>query len=251
MADDVIINETECPYKGDGLKGWGELMQGFAQSHGRLETERDECTSQQTDEIKTLAEDVATEYAKSITHLTGKQRQCLVDSITTACVEYRRNEWNTEQAKNDVSDITDALFDNYYEKIVPVILNKQCTKGLYNDTSTQLILDRAYTEVQREATTFTLQNIKDYFVNYQQLAATLTGFIAQAISDTYQEDFEQTQDRDQSEDSAQKLNRKVHVDEDQKKSLNLEDLAIQMGLIAIAGTLLEAWLVRGYGECGS
>lgn len=252
MADnDVVINETDCPYKGDGLQGWGELMQGFAQSHGRIETEREECSAEQVKDIKNLAEEVATNYAKGISHLTGKQRKCLVDSIANACADYRKNEWTKLQAQHDVEDITDALFDNYYERVVPAVLNKQCSRGLYNDTSTQLILDRAYAEVQKEATTFSLQNIKDYFAMYQQLAATLTGFISQAIADTTAETFDQTQDRDQTEDGEQKRNRKLKIDEDQKKSLNLEDLAIQMGLIAIAGILLETWLVRGYGDCGT
>ena len=57
MADDntVTINENECPYKGDGLQGWGELMKGFAQSHGRLETEREECSAEQVKDISVEA----------------------------------------------------------------------------------------------------------------------------------------------------------------------------------------------------
>lgn len=253
MADDntVTINESECPYKGDGLQGWGELMKGFAQSHGRLETEREECSAEQVKDIKNLAEEVATSYTKGMTHLTGAQKKCLVDSISTACADYRQNEWTKLQAQHDVEDITEALFDNYYEKVVPLVLNKQCGKGLYNDTSTQLILGRAYVEAQKEATTFTLQSIKDYFAMYQQLGATLSGFIAQAIQDTTQETFDQTQDRDQTEDGEQKRNRKATVEEEQNNSLNLGDLAVDFGLIAIAGILMEAWITRGYGDCGT
>lgn len=245
----VNIDEKKCPYKGDGMAGWGKLMAGFATSHGRLEEERCQDTTQTITDIRDLAEDVVTDYVKDSYHLTDQQRECLVNSMATACKDYNDNQWTKQQAIDDVQDITDALFDDYYKNVVPTTLNKQCTHGLYNDTSTQLILDRAYAEVQKDAAELTLQNIKDYFAQYQLLAQTLTGFIQQAINDTFHEDFNQVQDRDQTENNTQDLVRQVKEDNEQNKSLNLQDLAVDMALLMLGYAIVEAIVHRSYGVC--
>lgn len=251
MANIVNIDERKCPYKGDGMAGWGKLMAGFATSHGRLEEERNQDTTQRVVDMRTLTEDVLTDYDKVITHLSGDELQCLVDSIGTACQDYNDNEWTKQQAIDDVKDITDALFNDYYEMVVPTILNKQCTHGLYNDTSTQLILDRAYAEVQKDAAQLTLDNIWKYFQHYQQLAATLVSFIRLAIDNVTTENFSQVQDRDQTENNQQDLTRNVTEDNVQNKSLNLQDLAIDMGILMLGYAIVSEIVHRAYGECGN
>lgn len=247
----IEVNNQGCPYKGDGLVGWGKLMEGFAISHGRIEEDNTIDTTQKVIDTRALMEDILTDYDKDVQHLTGAQRECLVNSMATACADYNNNVWTTQQAKDDVKDITDALFDQYHENVVPMILNKQCTKGLYNDTSTQLILDRAYSEVQDKASILTLDNINKYFDNYQKLGATLIGFIQQAIADTSFEDFSQTQDRDQTENNEQDLTKTVKEDRTLNRSLNLQDLAVDMAAILIASAIFESILLRSYGNCGN
>lgn len=247
-GDGAAITTEACPYKGDGLAGWGKLMEGFARSHGKIEETGCTTTDQNQHDLKKLTQDVVTEYTKEITHLTGAQRECLINSIATACEDYNNNIWTDQKAKDDVQDITEALFKQFKETTVPTLLNKQCTHGLYNDTSTQLIIDRAYSEVQDKATALTLDNINKYFANYQQLGSTLIGFIQQGINDTMQEEFDQLQDTDQEEDNTSELDSEVCRDLKTQHSISMTELALDMGPLIIASAVIESVLHRKY--CG-
>lgn len=249
-SNNTTVNERHCPYKGDGIAGLGKLMLGLSQSHGLTKTDDHTRQDQDTKDTKRLLEDIITDYDKDHHHLTGKERECLVNSIAQACKDYRENYWTVQQAKDDVRDITEAMFDDFHDKVVPTLLNKQCMYGLYNDTSTQLITDRAYSEVQRKATELTLDTINKYFQNYQQLASTLTNFIIQGIADLYHEDFHQVFDRSQDEDNLQNIDLEVQRDIEVRNELNLTGLAVDMGLIVIASQLFESFLKLDYTECG-
>lgn len=249
-SNNTAINHRSCPYRGNGIAGLGKLLLGLSQSHGMTTVKDHAITNQDTVDTKRLLEDIVTDYDKDYHHLTGAERECLVNSIAQACKDYKENYWTVQQAKDDVKEITDAMFSDYKEKVVPKILNKQCTHGLYNDTSTQRILDHAYAETQKKATELTLNNINRYFDNYQQLAVTLINFIAQGIADIYHEDFHQLVDRDKKEDDKQAIDIDVNRDIETRNELNLKGLTTDMATILIASNLFEKWLGSDYKECG-
>jgi len=247
---DNIVDVKSCPYKGDGLRGWGEVMAGFATSHGMSEESGDTTTGSEMDEFKRLVEDVATDYAKDIHHMEGAQLDCFVNAMARACSDYMNNYWTVQQAIDDVREITEAMFETFKDEVIPRILHKQCTHGLYNDTSTKLIADRAYSEVQEKATALTLDNINQYFKNYQQLAQTLLGFIQQAIADSYHEAFDQDVGRKKNESNETYAKEKICHNKTIRKSLNGEDLAIEMGILVVASVVFKKLLNRDYAECG-
>lgn len=227
------VDVRTCPYKGDGLAGWGKLMEGFSRSHGQ----RDKCE----ETIKDTIDKVVVGSERNITHLTGAYAECLANYLKKACYDYLNNYWTKDQAVEDVKDIHDAIFYKYKHESVPEILNKQCMHGLYNDTSTQMILDRAYVESVFAATTITMDTIHKYFEHFRALASIVIDGLNVAIQDATKDTLDQTTDRDIKETTN---NRYHHED-----SLNIGALGMDMAIIIIAAFVLEAFLTLSYGAC--
>jgi hypothetical protein len=231
MGNDVNIKS--CPYKGDGLAGWGKLMEGFSNSHGQRtgwEKNKDH-----TDDL-TIVDSV-----RNISHLNPAAKECLAKYLTKACNDYQNPYWTKDQAEADVKEVHDAIFYKYKHETLPELLNKQCMYGLYNDTSTQIIADRAYVESVFAATTITMDTIHKYFEHFRDIASIVIEGLNTAIADTTADKLDSRSDRD--------IDEQKQKDYHWEDGLNLDELATDMGLIIVAAYVLETFLKLTYGEC--
>jgi hypothetical protein len=224
-------------YMGDGPMGLGEFLRGLAATHLHQSDVR-------TDNLqRDVNRDFAEDFVRTFTHLTGAERACLVNFIAEACDDYTNHVYEKENAKEDVREAIDTIFDRYVDNDLPRILSRECKMGIYNDTATQLLLNDAYSSTVIKAGELQLGTIHKYVGHITQLGSLLANGLQVAINDTSREVL----DRDINEDTVTKdtgtqsndMNRDINM------TKFVQDFIVLIAAQAVM-TMLESWLLRSY-----
>lgn len=137
MAGDIYNFDA---YKGDGMKGMGDFLNGIANAYLQIDT------------VTKFVED----------HLNAAQRAEVDAWVKAALDRFTSKEFAKSQAIADARYLYDDIFREHREKNLPNIWNNQCRSGLYLDTASQLLANDAYSRTVDKAGTATLETIIKY-----------------------------------------------------------------------------------------
>lgn len=166
MAD--VINLKSDAYKGDGMKGMGEFLTGIAAAYKEMSRH--------------------TAFAES--HLTPQQKAQVQAWVDTAAARFGSAEFSKGVAFSDADSLMEGVFQKFRETDLPQIYVRDCTAGVYNSTSSQLLANDAYARKVREATELKLKTAIDYAGVETQRSQPL----AQALQIALGDDTSRTED---------------------------------------------------------
>jgi len=228
MADKII----GCAYRGDGLQGFGKFLQGLAATHLR------ETTYYGRKIDTTEHNENKTEENETTSHLVGDELDCLKQYIAEACDDYVNHIYEKSDAINDVQKAIARIFKDYEQEDLPIIYNKECSHGIYNDTTTQLLIDNAYALTVNKAATLELDTIHRYVEHIKTFADILYNALSLAIQNFTSRSLN-------SQTTTDATRNEVWRGKDvMERELNLENFAIDVAAILIGLTILNAFVDR-------
>lgn len=127
-------------YKGDGMQGMGEFLNGVANAYLQIDT------------VTKFVED----------HLSAAQRAEVDAWVKAALDRFTSEEFAKSQAIADARYFYDDIFREHREKNLPQIWNNQCRSGLYLDTTSQLLANDAYSRTVDKAGAATIETVIKY-----------------------------------------------------------------------------------------
>ena len=127
-------------YKGDGVYGLGTFLSGLAQAYSQV--------------------DRTVDFSES--HLSPEQRAQVAEWVAESLTRFKSIDFTKSAAKSDSQSVYADIFRDYREKDLPEIYSRQCRSGVYNDTSSQLLANDAFSRTVDKAGRVTIDTIKAY-----------------------------------------------------------------------------------------
>ena len=221
-------------YMGDGMQGFGRFMQGIASTHLHEETDTDVTKTGHIDHIANRV------TKRELSHLSGDQLQCLINAIAEACKDYIDHIYEKTDAIKDVEDAIFRIFHDYERQMLPIIYGKECAHGIYNDTTTQLLINDAFAQTVVKSATLELDTIHRYVGHIQTFATILNNFLLTAIRNFESETT--TDDLDEDTDSTEVTDMDVVLD----RGLNMVDFLADAATMILVLVLLKAFASLDY-----
>lgn len=245
-------------YMGDGFQGFGKYLEGLAASHLHQKDKRDITTvddvKKDIDTDEHIAHDISQIITETTKHMTPAELACLASYIEESCKDYTDHVYEKEDAINDVQVAIDTIFDEYQDKFLPQILNRECSAGIYNDTATQLLVNDAYASAVVKSGTLQLDTIHRYVDHISTLSKIVIEGLRTAIQDhevkVNDKQLDEDTQRDTFVDDVMHRDAKVDDDNDMSREINLDGFLIDAAAIAILTTLIPELLLRDYNTQG-
>lgn len=159
--------------------------------------------------------------------LTAEQKGILSEWLNAARDRFLSDEFKKENAKKDTDGAVKSIFDEYQKNFLPSVYSRQCRHGVYNDTTSQLLINDAFASTVIKGAKLQLDTISAYQSIMDKFSSELGQGLQIALGDMLTEHIDRAHIEDQDKVTHEERDQDIDTDETRDQDIDTDEVRDQ------------------------